>query len=146
MTAGRFGKASVVAIVAAGALALGACGLPSVEFLRAPGSRQWIIPVVNDSNRPVLVAVARDESPMGQLVGSAEPGVVPPFSNIDVVFTVPSGFGWAIFVNPGANVGALITSGDVPAGRSGRLPLQIAVDRNGNPSVSAPAEPGWFGN
>lgn len=113
----------------------------------APGSRIWVIPVANESNLPAVLAVAKFEGPMGEAVGRADPATVPPGATIDVTFTVPAGQGWAIFVNPGPNGGALITSSDVPLHRNGRLPLTISVDAQGNPSVSGGlAEPGWFGN
>ena len=112
-----------------------------------PGSRVWVIPVQNMSGRPAVLAVAEDQSPIGDLVGTAQPGVIPAGQTVDVTFTVPADRqGWAIFVNPSPNIGALITAMDVPAGASGRLPLVISVDQQGNPSVQVPSEPGWFGN
>ena len=112
-----------------------------------PGSRVWIIPVQNMSGRPAILAVAEDQSPIGDLVGTAQPGVIPAGQTIDVTFTVPSDRqGWAIFVNPSPNVGPLITAMDVPPVATGRLPLVISVDQQGNPSVQVPNEPGWFGN
>jgi hypothetical protein len=137
----RVGPAAVFLAV----VAFGCAGAP-LDFLVAPGSRVWIIPVTNDSNRPAVLAVAKDEHPMGDAVGRAEPATVPPGANFDVRFTVPAGQGWAIFVNPGADRGALVVWSDVPPDRNGRLPLAIAIDAQGNPSVSAPGEPGWFGN
>ena len=132
-------------VISLSVVAFGCAGSP-LDFLAAPGSRTWIIPVANGSGRPAVLAVAKDEAPMGQAVGRAEPASVPPGATIDVTFTVPAGQGWAIFVNPGPKGGALIISSDVPLHRSGRLPLAISIDAQGNPSVSAPAEPGWFGN
>lgn len=134
----RFG--AVVTI----AFSVAACEMTSL--LRPPGSREWIITVVNGSNRPAVLAVAADTSPMGDLVGSAMPASVPPHGTMDVVFTVPPGDGWAIFVNPGPNLGALIMANDVPAGMAGKLPLTISIGGDGSPSVSVPGEPGWFGN
>jgi hypothetical protein len=127
------------------AMFLTACD--AVPQVLRPGSRVWIIPVQNMSGRPALLAVAKDESPMGDLVGTAQPAAIPAGQTVDVTFTVPPDRqGWAIFVNPGPNLGALITAPDVPPGVSGRLPLTITVDQQGNPSVSVPSEPGWFGN
>ena len=128
-------------------LAVGAfgCAWSPSDFPVAPGSRMWVIPVANSSNRPAVLAVAKDEVPIGEAVGRADPASVPPGATIDVTFAVPAGRGWAIFVNPGPNGGALITSSDVPPNRNGRLPLAISVDAQGNASVSVPAEPGWFG-
>jgi hypothetical protein len=127
------------------ALTLTGCGIAPIDPLN-PGARQWIIPVDNRSNLPVVVAVAKDVAPMGNLMGTAVPNPVPPLAKVDVVFTVPpAGQDWAIFVNPGPNRGALITARDVPPGRAGRLPISIGVDAKGEPFVSVPNEPGWFG-
>ena len=119
----------------------------AVPQILHPGSRVWIIPVQNTSPRPALVAVAEDRSPMGDLVGTAQPAAIPAGQTVDVTFTVPSDRAdWAVFVNPGPNLGALITAADVPPGVSGRLPLTILVDAQGNPGVTVPNEPGWSGN
>jgi hypothetical protein len=128
------------------AVAVTGCGILPIDPLD-PGARRWIIPVNNQSNAAVIVAVAEDQGAMGRLVGRADPNPVPPRTQIDVAFTVPpGGQGWAIFVNPAPGRGGpLITASDVPAGRAGRLPLAISVSPNGEPSVSAPNEPGWFG-
>ena len=112
-----------------------------------PGSRVWIIPVENMSGRPAILAVAKLDSPIGDVVGAAQPAVVPAGQTVDVTFSVPSDRqGWGIFVNPSPEIGALVTAADVPPAASGRLPLVISVDQQGNPSVSVPNEPGWFGN
>jgi hypothetical protein len=126
------------------AIALTGCGILPVDPLD-PDARRWIIPVQNQSNLPVIVAVAKDQGFMGKLMGRAEPNPVPPRSQVDVAFSVPQDQGWAIFVNPGPDRGPLIMPFDVPAGRTGRLPLMIFVNVDGEPSVSAPNEPGWFG-
>ena len=133
-----------LAVVGAIALVAVGCGT-SLDLLRPPGTREWIIPVHNASARPAILVVATDGPGMGAAVGSASPATVPAGATIDVVFTVPPGDGWAIFVNPGPNLGALIGARDVPPDRSGRLPLSISIGANGDPSVSAPAGPGWFG-
>jgi hypothetical protein len=134
-----------LALSLAVALVLTGCGIAPIDPLN-PGARRWIIPVDNQSNLPVVVAVAKDEGFMGRLVGQAIPNPVPSRTRVDVVFTVPAtGLDWAIFVNPGPNRGPLITAGDVPPGRAGRLPLAISVGPDGEPAVSVPNEPGWFG-
>jgi hypothetical protein len=126
------------------AIVLIACD--AVPQVLHPGTRVWIIPVQNMSGRPAVLAVAEDGSPMGKIVGTAQPAIVPAGQTVDVTFTVPSTRqGWAVFVNPTPNIGALITAGDVPLAASGRLPLLIMVDEQGSPSVSVPGEPGWFG-
>jgi hypothetical protein len=121
--------------------------LTACATLLAPGSRQWVIPVENQSNVPARLFVAQDESPMGDLVGTAEPNVVAPGATTDVVFTVPAGRSWAVFVNPGPMLGPLIGAGDVPADAAGELPLRIVIDENGSPGAQLMTdEPGWFGN
>ena len=137
----RIGIGGVVLTLA---FALLACD--AIPQVLRPGSRVWVIPVQNLSGRPAVLAVAKDESPMGDFVGTAQPAVVPAGQTVDVTFTVPADQqGWAIFVNPTPNLGALIGSRDVPPGISGRLPLTIMVDAQGNPGVSVPNERGWFG-
>ena len=84
---------------------------------------------------------------MGKLVGTAQPASIPAGATVDVTFTVPpDGQGWAIFVNPTPTLGSLIGAIDVPPGVSGRLPLTITINEQGDPSVEVPREPGWFGN
>ena len=118
----------------------------AVPQILHPGSRVWVIPVQNSSPRPALVAVAEDRSPMGNLVGTAQPATVPAGQTVDVTFTVPADRAdWAIFVNPGPKFGPVITTADVPEGLSGRLPITILVDAQGLPGVMVPGEPGWFG-
>ena len=128
---------------------LAACGVvpnPIADPLPEPGARRWIITVENSSAQPAALFVARDESPMGAAVGTAVPNTVLAGATRDVVFTVPPGQGWAIFVNPGPNLGPLILAQDVPLGASGDLPLTIGIGPDGSPSVSVPNQPGWFGN
>lgn len=111
------------------------------------GSRQWIITVDNTSAEDALLMVAADTMPVGELVGTAMPAAVPPKTTVDVVFNVPPGQGWAIFVNPTAQRGPLLLASDVPPNVVGRLPIQFAVDVQGNASMSLPADlPGWMGN
>jgi hypothetical protein len=114
--------------------ALAACGVLDVAQAPQPGGRVWVIPVTNDAALPAVLSVAEDTGAQGRIVGTADPPRVAP------------GAGWAIFVNPGPETGPLILASDVPGGASGALPLHIQVARDGSPSVSAPAEPGWFGN
>ena len=113
-----------------------------------PGSREWIVEVDNQSAQPARLMVAEDTMPVGDLVGTADPPQVPPGTKQDVVFTVPPGRTWAIFVNPSPQRGPLILAMDVPADVHGRLPLTIIVGPNGDPSagVDANVGPGWFGN
>ena len=129
---------------------LAACGVmpnPVADPLPEPGARRWIITVENMSAQPAALFVAEDVSPMGRSVGTVVPNSVPAGATQDVVFTVPPGQGWAIFVNPGPNLGPLILAQDVPPGVSGVLPLTIGIGPDGSPYASIPGElPGWFGN
>ena len=72
---------------------LTACGVVNVA---PPGSREWRITVENLDAAPARLMVAKDESPIGELVGTAEPATVPAGATQEVVFTVPPGAGWAI--------------------------------------------------
>jgi hypothetical protein len=115
-----------------------------------PGMRQLVIPVENMSALPARLFVAEDGAPggglpVGRVVGTAVPDTVLPGVRQDVVFTVPSGDRWVIFVNPGAQRGGLIGAHDVPPDVRGATPLSISVGPNGDPSVTVPDGPGWFG-
>jgi hypothetical protein len=110
------------------------------------GSREWRISVENMSAAPARLIVAKDEAPIGDVVGTAVPSTVAPGTTELVVFTVPPGQDWAIFVNPSPQLGPLILARDVPPNVAGALPLTIMVQADGSPSVSAPGDPGWFGN
>ena len=140
-------RVSTFAVLLTAQLTLAACDLIGVAPLGVapPGMRELIIRVDNTSGMPARLFVAEDESPMGRSVGTAVPNTIPPGINQDVVFTVPSGTGWAIFVNPSPVRGALITAIDVPPDFRGATPLIISVGANGEPGVQVPAAPGWFG-
>jgi len=125
---------------------LAACGVLDVAQPLQPGDRVWVITVTNDAALPAVLSVAEDTGAQGRIVGTADPPRVAPGASAEVRFTVPPGTGWAIFVNPGPDTGPLILASDVPGGASGALPLDIHVARDGSPSVTAPGEPGWFGN
>jgi hypothetical protein len=136
----RVVAAVLVAIGVAGCFGAGvAPGLPA-------GSRQWIVSVQNKSARPATLVVAEDAPAMGRTVGIADPGVVPAGITMDVVFGIPPGSGWAIFVNPGPGRGPLVTSGDVPMNAVGKMPFKIVIEADGSPGAQVPGFPGWFGN
>jgi hypothetical protein len=110
------------------------------------GAREWIVNVENQSTRDAHLFVARDTGSLGELVGTAVPAAVPAGTSQRVIFTVPDGSGWAIFVNPSPSSGPLITAQDVPMDATGALPISILVQSSGAPVVSVPPAPGWFGN
>lgn len=111
-----------------------------------PGSREWIVNVENQSTREAHLFVAEDTGSLGELVGTAMPASIPAGATGRVVFTVPAGSGWAIFVNPSPSMGPLILAQDVPMDASGFLPIAIMVQPGGTAVVSVPPAPGWFGN
>jgi hypothetical protein len=119
---------------------------PMIGPAPGPGSREWVITVDNASARPAHLFVANDAGSLGTLVGTAVPASVPAGATQRVVFSVPPGDGWAIFVNPTPTTGPLILARDVPSDASGVLPLTINIQPGGSPTISAPGEPGWFGN
>jgi hypothetical protein len=106
---------------------LGACGSANV----APSAgRQLIITVENTSRAPARLVVAENVSPIGPIVGTAVPDLVPAGVTQDVVFTVPADEGWAIFLNHEKYRGALVLAMEL-TGRSGKLPVTIAIDADG---------------
>ncbi len=121
-----------------------ACGVVNVA---PPGTREWRITVENLDAAPARLMVAEDESPIGELVGTAEPATVPPGATQEVVFTVPPGDGWAIFVNPSPLNGPLILASDVPADVTGALPLGIGIGADGLVFLRYDGNlgPGWMG-
>lgn len=119
---------------------------PMIGPAPGDGARRWIVSVENASARDAHLFVARDASPMGDLVGKASPASVAAGTTRDVVFDVPAGSGWAIFVNPSPSLGPLILAQDVPMDASGVLPITIHVQPAGSAVVSGPNAPGWFGN
>jgi hypothetical protein len=112
-----------------------------------PGSREWRMTVENQSHAPARLFVAEDLQQMGAMVGTAVPNTVPAGATQEVVFTVPPGDGWAIFVNPGPMLGPLILAGDVPPDVAGDLPISIGIGPDGSPysSTERGLGPGWFG-
>jgi hypothetical protein len=138
-------RASVLAATAlVFASCLAACGVINVP---PAGSREWRITVENLSNAPANLFVAEDLQSMGPLVGTAVPSTVAPGVTQEVVFTVPPGDGWAIFVNPSPERGPLILAADVPPDVAGPLPVSIGIGADGSSSAMMKGEsPGWFGN
>jgi hypothetical protein len=123
---------------------LGAAGCELVEpsGREVPtGMRALIIPVANESGRPAVLLVAEDRHPVGQPVGSAEPAVVPPGQTLDVRFIVPNAPGWAIFVNPGPEIGPLLMEVEL-RNCVGHVPASIQVGPRGEPSWGHGRDPG----
>ena len=135
---------SVSAVVLA--VAVAACSV--TDPLVRPGWRHIFMSVTNSSARPAIIVVAEDGgSGAGKIVGTAEPGVVPPGATVDVAFGLPPEPGWAIFINPSQSQGPIVTSSDVPIGASGRAPLSLQVDGVGHVgALMAGDAPGWMGN
>jgi hypothetical protein len=130
------------------AIVLAGCGTGIIpgDVAMPAGSREWIISVDNQSAEGARLLVALDTMPVGDLVGTANPAVVPPNTKSDVVFHVPPGQAWAIFVNPSSERGPLLLASDVPPDVAGQLPITFHVDARGDPSMSIPnVEPGWMG-
>ena len=119
---------------------------PMIGPAPGPGAREWIVNVENTSADDAHLFVATDTGTLGELVGTAVPASVAAGTTQRVLFTVPAGSGWAIFVNPSPASGPLITAQDVPPEAAGALPITIMVQPGGAPVVSAPSAPGWFGN
>ncbi|MEP7379615.1 MAG: hypothetical protein ABI725_08665 [Chloroflexota bacterium] len=66
------------------------------------------------------------------------PAVLPPNSRTFVVIDVPPGTGWGLFVNAGrAGGGFAFTASDVD-GCGGDVPIEVFIDRAGEPSWQAP--------
>jgi hypothetical protein len=138
---------SVAAVVLA--VAVAACSV--TDPLLRPGWRHVVMSVTNSSARPAVIVVAEDGgnggAAAGKIVGTAEPGVVPPGATVDVAFGLPPEQGWAIFINPSQSQGPIVTQYDVPIGASGRAPLSLQVDSAGQVgALMAGDTPGWMGN
>ena len=118
----RIATSVLVAVTVAGCFG---SGLPA-------GWRQLIVSVENESAQPATLVVAEDGPVgMGRPVGTADPGIVPAGVTTDVVFGIPPGASWAIFVNPGPERGALLGAADVPADAVGRQPFTIMIGDDG---------------
>jgi hypothetical protein len=112
-----------------------------------PEARVFSIPVSNTSGEPVELFVASNTQPTLLLVGTVEPNTVAPGQTEDVVFTVPEGEGWAIFVNASFDMGPLIIASDFPPDASGQLPIEIHIDQFGSAGIQMFGDTeGWFGD
>jgi hypothetical protein len=99
-----------------------------------PGGRLWTVTVVNDSAKPAALVVAEETNAglAGRLVGTVTPSVVPAGATLDVIFALPPGDGWSIFVNPGPDMGPLLLSNDAP------LAGEIRIREDGQIGWSGP--------
>jgi hypothetical protein len=112
-----------------------------------PDARVFSIPVNNTSEEPAELFVASNAQPTLLLVGTVEPNTVAPGQTEDVVFTVPQGEGWGIFVNSSFDMGPLILAPDIPPEASGQLPFEIIVDQFGSAGIQMFGDTeGWFGD
>jgi hypothetical protein len=118
---------------------------PGAPVPNLPGSRRLVIQVNNMTKAPIDLLVAEDGSPMGKVVGTAQPSTIPPMMGQDVAFTVPAGEEWAIFVDPGPGDDGLITARDVSPDATGAIPFTIWVDEGVEPLVVGPDGKRWFG-
>lgn len=101
---------ALVLLVAAG------CDFVRLDPVLPPGSHGWTVKVINRSPRPATLVVAVDgPQGAGRVVGTANPAVVPPGTTVDVTFGLPPSDDWAIFVNPGPNMGPLLLPMDIPS-------------------------------
>jgi hypothetical protein len=127
------------------AVAVAACSV--TDPLLRPGWRHIVVSVENKSARPAVILVAEDGAVMGKMVGTAEPGVVPPGATVDVTFGLPPEPNWAIFVNPDPKYGPLVAAVDIPSSASGRVPLALHVSSSGELGATVNGDPpGWMGN
>ena len=89
-----------------------------------------VMEVANSSPRPATLAVSAPGN-VRDIVGSADPAVVPARRTATVRFLVPATDHWAIW----ANGGELMSDTDVK-GRRGKIPMGI--------DIAADGSPGWW--
>lgn len=92
------------------------------------GGQLIVMRVANNSGRPASLVVASPGN-IGQVVGSAEPAIVPSGQTLNVRFFVPPSGRWAIW----ANGGELMSDRDVRDKR-GNLPMGIDIGADGTPT------------
>lgn len=136
-----------LAALALGAtMALAACSDAQVDAFLQPDLRQLVITIRNDSPRAAVIFVAGGIKPIGPAVGTVEPATVPSGETIAVRFGVPHDGPWAIFVNPGPDVGPVLLASDLPPERTDMWP-QISITERGWPGVdwvlTAPTQIGY---
>ena len=89
-------------------------------------------PVTNNSGQAARLEVVN--SVTGAPMGSVTPALVPPNSRMDVVIEVPLSRAWVVYVNDGMPSGRPVVSGYDLFGCSGDVPIEVFVDRIGEPS------------
>ena len=120
----RLAVASLV--IVASVLAAGCQFVPA----ELRGGELIIMEVANHAGRPATLAVA-SQGNVGDVVGSAEPAVVPPGQTMTVRFIVPPSGGWAIWANGGELMGEFDLKG-----KRGNVPMGIDIGQDG--------QPGWW--
>jgi hypothetical protein len=114
-----------VALALVAGIMVAGCSVVPARFL---GGDQIVMEVANNSPRPVALTVAVPGA-KGQVVGAADPAVVPPRVTMKVRFIVPPTGQWAIW----ANDGELMSDADLK-GRRGELPVVMEIQQDGNPT------------
>jgi hypothetical protein len=106
--------------------------LAGCQFVPAElrGGELIVMEVENNSGRPAALAVAAQGN-IGEVVGSAEPAVVPAGQTMTVRFFVPASGGWAIWANGGELMGEFDLKG-----KRGNVPMGIDIGQDG--------QPGWW--
>ena len=107
------------------ALLLAACQFVPPQLR---GGELIVMEVANRSDAPAQLAVAAMGN-LGDVVGSAEPSVVPPRRTVTVNFFVPHAGQWGIW----ANGGELMGEPDL-RGRRGNVPMGIEIGADGQAS------------
>lgn len=127
-TTGRFVTPLWLAAFLVVTISLAGCDYAPREPLGGSG---WVITVENQSQGPVDLFVAENgPMGMGMIVGTADPSTVPANTSVDVAFSLPSGNGWAIFVDTGPDTAPLMT---VPSNQLSDVDA-IVIDAYGTPS------------
>lgn len=117
----RFGARNL-ATFALTALLVGACQFVPPQLR---GGELIVMEVANRGAAPAQLAVAASGN-VGEVVGSADPSVIPPGRTVTVSFFVPHAGQWAIW----ANGGELMGERDL-RGKRGNVPMGIDIDANG---------------
>ena len=109
------------------------CDAPGMSMRHGPGGAVLAsvlvlagCSLVPPALRPIELVVA-SPGEIGDVVGSVDPAVVPPFKTVTASFYVPPSAAWAVF----ADGAELMGSVDVGP-RRGELPMGIELEANGS--------------